>query len=121
MDDNKCLICGDDFGDKCTHTLTCNHKFHYECLYLSFKQSGQYHPTCPFRCNIPNNSANKLPLVNGLKKINNKWHDLSKIDEFENIPCKHILKRGKRIGEKCGNNCQLGSSYCGRHIKSNPI
>ena len=40
------------------------------------------------------------------------------IDTFENTQCKHIMSRGKRKGEQCGNNCQLGYDYCGLHLKS---
>ena len=33
-----CPICADDLTNKYTHTLECNHVFHYECLFYSFKK-----------------------------------------------------------------------------------
>ena len=32
-----CGICGCNLNDKFSHTLKCNHTFHYECLMKSFQ------------------------------------------------------------------------------------
>ncbi len=111
MTDNLCPICYDSLDKKYTHTLPCNHKFHYECLYHSFKQDWM--KMCPY-CRSENNS---LPLVNGIKKINVNIHDTSTIETYENIPCNYILKRGKNKGNVCNRNCMFGEFQCSSHIK----
>ena len=78
MDTKICSICGDDLKNEYSHTLDCNHTFHYNCLFLSFKSMKNL--DCPY-CR---SKHNKLPLINGIKKVHNNIHDLSNIDNFEN-------------------------------------
>ena len=33
----NCPICGDELENMYVHELKCGHKFHYECLMMSFK------------------------------------------------------------------------------------
>lgn len=112
MDCINCCICGESKESKFCHKLECGHEFHYNCLFLSFKNMKTN--SCP----VCRSSHNLLPLVNGIKKINPLIHDTSNIDTFENIKCQHILKKGKRKGEECSNNCLLGYNYCGIHLKN---
>lgn len=112
MDCINCCICGESIESQLSCKLACNHEFHYNCLALTFKNMKTN--ACP----LCREGWNKLPLVNGLKKINPIIHDISDIDNFENVKCQHILTRGKRKGEKCSNNCILGKEYCGKHLKS---
>lgn len=107
---NICAICNESLNikDKLDHTLTCNHAFHYECLYNSFKYSKNL--DCPYCRSIDN----KLPLVNGIKKINEKIHILD--ENYTNILCDNILKSGKNKGKKCGNNCVIGFNKCKKHL-----
>jgi hypothetical protein len=126
--DNICAICGDYLNVKLTHKLNCGtpeepHEFHYECLLKTFNYNHNIEKdrNCPY-CR---KKIDYLPLVYGLKKvvpgIHCPYHDLkNKKEELKGyqIKCKHILTRGKRKHEMCGKNCQLGSEYCGVHLKS---
>jgi len=108
---DQCGICGLNLNEDFCHTLNCNHTFHYQCLFDTFKHDiGN---TCPYCRSI----SHKLPLVNGTKKISYTIHDLSTKNTFVNKPCDHILKTGKNKGQICNKNCKLGYFKCGRHIK----
>ena len=134
METLDCAICGLSLSDGYVHKLDCGHEFHYECLLKSFKSKthGNYsyykksNNNCPY-CRSPNNI---LPIVNGLKKIevgiHIKVNDFyknkglgtvynNKLINLQNVTCKAILKKGKRVGETCGKSCKLGSYYCGSH------
>ena len=112
MTDNKCSICGEK-NEEFLHTLKCNHTFHYQCLFLSFK-SDLKHRHCPY-CRSQNNL---LPVVRGLKKVHPKIHDYNNLDiSLLNSKCAMILKKGKNKGNQCSKNCKLGSKYCVIHTK----
>tara|TARA_B100001094_G_C18192546_1_gene808290 strand:- start:5389 stop:5772 length:384 start_codon:yes stop_codon:yes gene_type:complete len=111
METEVCSICGDDINESYPHTLECNHKFHYKCLFLSFKSLNNL--DCPY-CRSKNN---KLPLVNGLRTINSTIHDISNIDTFENHKCQMVLTRGKNKGKTCSKGCLLGYDYCKIHLQ----
>ena len=114
MENNDCAICGLSINSKFPHTLKCNHTFHYECLFKSFKSIKN--TNCPY-CR---STHNLLPVVNGLKKIDNSIHEFCNNDnsEYENKMCDAIIKKGPNKGKQCGNNCKLGYFKCQRHIKS---
>ena len=107
-----CSICGDKLNTSYAQKLKCNHVFHYECLMKSFK--GMKNTDCPY-CRTPNN---RLPIVNGLKKIDYYLHDMNNIADYENIMCKTILKSGPKKGQECGGYCKLGYFTCKRHTKN---
>ena len=106
-----CSICGDDMANEYPHTLRCNHTFHYKCLFLSFKSLKNL--DCPY-CRSKNN---KLPLVNGVRKININIHDTSNIETFENHKCQMVLIRGKNKGKTCDRGCSFGYDYCKYHLQ----
>lgn len=112
MDCKICCICGEPKESKFCHKLECGHEFHYNCLFLTFKNMKTN--SCPY-CR---KGHNLLPLVNGIKKIDYSIHDITNIDTFQNNKCKYIFKRGKRKGEECSKNCCLGEIYCMAHLKS---
>lgn len=112
MNDNNsfCAICQEPLSTKKTHKLNCNHVFHYECLYKSFKED--WLKSCPYCRSYDNN----LPLVNGLKKIDLNIHSGYFDSKYVNIPCNHKLLTGKNKGKICSKNCALGEFKCINHI-----
>ena len=103
-----CAICGDDINTEFCHTLRCNHTFHYQCLFQTFKSSKLC--KCPY-CG----KEDKLPLVNGVKQIV-PW--IHKPDpSFENKPCCAIIQKGVNKGLVCNKKCELGYGYCKMHNK----
>ena len=111
-----CSICGEE-NDDVFHTLKCGHTFHYNCLYLSFK--NMKNNSCPY-CR---SNKNTLPIIPGIKKIHPLIH-YGKIDYDVNYnnhtvqKCNHVLTRGKNKGVNCSKNCKLGYNYCTQHYKN---
>ena len=91
IEDNNSGMCGSEMiSDICT--LKCGHKYHFECIYLSYKFSNN--KICPY-CRKP---GGKLCIKNSI----------------DNKKCISILKSGKRKGEECG--CKIyKDDYCKRH------
>jgi hypothetical protein len=129
-----CDICGISLNKGYTHELSCNHKFHYECLVKTFKMNKTKYSTLKKRNNCPlcRSPSNYLPIVNGLKKIEIGIHISRKdflnqkglneiysynLTHLNNTKCNFVMKRGKRKGEVCGKNCKLGYEMCGIHVK----
>ncbi len=101
--EEECGICGDllkndenDENNKINKnkqivTLKCSHKFHFECIQMSYKFANN--KQCPY-CRKDGG-----PL------------------EIKNL-CQAILKHGKNKGNYC--NCKIknnNSIYCGKHLK----
>ena len=123
----ECGICGLELNDKFSHTLSCNHIFHYECLMKSF-QSIHKHKKEYNHCPYCREKYEYLPLINGLKKVipgvhcntfgSNESKALLKSDYSKR--CEFILTRGKNKGSVCNKTCSLGYTYCKTHcIKVN--
>ena len=123
-----CGICGCNLNDKFSHTLKCNHTFHYECLMKSFQNitgANKYkeHNHCPY-CRT---KGNYLPLCNGLKKVIPNIHCMNTIKSIHDTKeilkneyskkCVFTLTRGKNKGSECGKNCLLGHTNCKAHLK----
>ena len=63
MDCISCSICAEPLSSQYSHKLKCGHEFHYQCLFLTFKNMKTN------RCPYCRSQFNLLPLVNGIKKI----------------------------------------------------
>jgi len=114
MTDEVCIICGDKLSDKYIQKLDCGHEYHYECILKSFTHSKECKNTCPYCRQI----QDKLPIVNGLKKLNIGIHyDKNEKIDYQNIMCTYSLKSGKNKGNICNKNCKVGFNVCGRHLK----
>ena len=132
FDDSKlCRICYDDYNEdesindktKCV-TLKCGHKFHYECIYITYKSlNGQR------KCHYCRKDGGFLPLIPGqmpqqyihkeyIKIKENMINNNSPI-QIELIPgkCKYILKKGKNAGCQCKFGIKTPEGYCNMHIK----
>lgn len=109
-----CDICGDLKSSSYIQRLNCGHEFHYECILRCFKSSKSYSNLCPI-CRQPHD---KLPIVNGLKKLEFGIHfGINENIQLHNTKCIHILKTGKNKGKECQKNCKLGYNVCGNHLK----
>jgi hypothetical protein len=110
--EDSCNICGDSFDEKCSTTLVCNHKYHYECIQKTFMYDRKRMNSCPL-CRKP---SGMLPLVNGLQKLIRGIHYINTYPESYNPgKCSELLKSGKRKGCACGVKCALGQTICKRH------
>jgi len=132
-DSNLCLICYDEYkinknvndNTKCV-TLKCGHKFHYECIYMTYKSlKGQR--TCPY-CR---KDGGFLPLIPGQMPQQYIHSEYIKLKENPNQPlnielipnkCKYILKTGKNKGNQCKFGIKTEEGYCNMHFKKvNPL
>ncbi len=117
MEETTCGICGDLLNEKYTHTLNCNHTFHYECIMKTFQYNKKLYNQCPL-CRQP---SGLLPLVNSLPKLIKGIHYYDNYPpHYESTKCQQILKSGKRKGCECGLTCMLGLNVCKRHHKFKP-
>lgn len=125
-----CGICGLSIDVKFSHTLICNHTFHYECLVKTFQNTPKYKKEfnhCPYCRKI----SDYLPLVNGLKRVIPNIHcknNMTIISETKknlinnySDRCEFILTRGINKGIKCGKKCNLGYNTCKTHMNKNLI
>ena len=127
FDDSKlCLICYENYDEnsevndksKCV-TLKCGHKFHYECIYMTYK-SQKKHRLCPY-CR---EDGGYLPLVAGQAPQQYIHKEYAKVKqnipvEIELIPnkCKYILKTGKNAGNQCKFGIKTPCGHCNMHFK----
>ena len=115
--EDYCNICGDKLSNGYAYKTNCNHIFHYECLMKSLVKSLENKNMCPL-CRDP---IDKLPVVNGLKKLIRGIHynEINEKNEinYVNTSCQYVLKMGKNKGQVCNNNCKIGFDYCGKHFK----
>ena len=120
----ECMICSMPLHEQYCHKLDCGHTFHYECLLtcaIINRRHSSSQNTCPYcRTKHP-----FLPIVNGLSKNKIKpgihYSFADNVPEYTVIKCQHILTRGKRKGELCNKNPQLGFTCCRVHNKVNLI
>ena len=119
FEEEDCAICGISLKDKYTHTLSCNHKFHYECLLKTFISNSKYEKK---RCPYCKTKCNNLPMINGIKKplIGIHYNTIDELNNLEinNVKCNHVLLKGKRKGQECGKNCKIGYNVCQAHFKT---
>lgn len=88
---DTCNICSDPLEHNVIE-LKCKHKFHFNCIQLSYKYSGNFCPYC-------RQAGGKI--INPV-----------------NI-CSAILKSGKNKGCKCSFKIKNDSQYCGKHQNYN--
>ena len=117
QDNNDCAICGLELTCKFTHTLKCNHEFHYECLLKTLQScKGYNHNVKRNHCPYCRDKCGYIPAINGLRKLTIGIHDIQLNKYFQSVKCSHVLLRGKRKGLLCDKNCKLGYLYCSSHL-----
>jgi len=131
MTTEPCYICYQIIEDDELETLSCDHKYHYECIVETFKNNrmNSYKTRqCPY-CRV---NVKHLPLKVGylpIKDIHLEYNNIRKskikIDELENYfiklcpnKCAMFLKSGPNKGKQCSKNPSSNSKYCALHKKS---
>ena len=117
-DENICKICYDILTPEDNISLLkCKHKFHYECILMTYKTlKGKRQ--CPY-CRKDGGFLDLCPGKAPVKYIHKEYSDYKNgnLDSIKFIEgkCKFILKRGKNVGNQCSFNIKTESGYCQRH------
>lgn len=117
-DENICKICYDTLKPQDNISLLkCKHKFHYECILMTYKTlKGKRQ--CPY-CRKDGGYLDLYPGKAPTKYIHKEYSDYKNgnLDSIKFIEgkCKFILKRGKNVGNQCSFNIKTESGYCQRH------
>ena len=138
-DFRQCAICYEnmDLRNKNIVTLSCNHTYHYDCIFMTFssniKLNSRHYRACPF-CRkqsdylpLPKNhfpikhihkeynTIKELLYQNDFKKLNN----IAKSNNYFNqTHCQSIIMSGKNKGKQCKKKKKNGEEYCCIHIKN---
>ena len=113
-DKDICLICYDKLDNNIS-ILKCSHKFHYECILMTYKNSKK--KQCPY-CR---GYGDYLKLPDGIvPEYNIHKEYLSYKKQDYNITliegrCKHILTQGKNKNKQCSFKSKTDQGYCKRH------
>ena len=113
--DNLCSICYDSLDEETVVTLKCGHKYHYNCISMTYKSINKRH--CPY-CRGDGGFLTLLPGKMPIKNIHLEYNKEGNYN-LEYIPgkCKYMLKRGKNSGSQCNFNSKTEDGYCSRHHK----
>ena len=114
-DNNICLICYDELDDNVS-ILNCGHKYHYNCILLTYKNTKS--KTCPY-CRSPGGYLKLEPGIVPEYNIHKEYVYYKKNDykiELIEHRCKYILVKGKNKGNQCSFKHKEGG-YCTRHFK----
>ena len=126
---NICLITHESL-DTDFITLDCNHKFNYFPLFNEIKKQKSVNYInhletthlklneikCPYCRQIQPKLLPYIPKYGSETLIKG----VTKPEKYSmyRMQCPHIIKYGKRKGEKCGKNCSKLLGFCSIHIKS---
>ena len=90
----SCIICGEclENGYSIKLECSCDYQYHYECISTTLKHDK--YNRCPY-CATP---YQLLPIVNGIKKIDNKIHKVDLDNPYENV----MFNAFKVLGEVAG-------------------
>jgi len=129
--DTNCPICHTELNDdEKIETLKCGHKFHYECIFITYKfNSSKYKGNKLRKCPYCRDNGGYLSLQNNLvpiKDIHEEYNIFIKYLQEDNIDeymkflnkdkCLAILKTGKNKNEQCSSKT-LNNNFCKRHKK----
>ena len=121
--DKLCLICHDDIEEEDMVQLKCGHKYHYKCIYMTYKLlQGGTKRECPYcrgdggYLELKKGTIPQMGIHKEFKAYVEGNFNLENIEYIEG-KCKHILKTGKNSGTQCTCKPKAGSDYCGRHAK----
>ena len=117
-DKDICLICyGKMEKNDNLSILKCNHRYHYNCIYLTYKNLKNKRE-CPY-CR---SDGGYISLPEGRvpeKHIHKEYLEYRKgntsVVKLIEGRCKYILKKGKNAGYQCSFKSKCDSGYCVRH------
>ena len=119
-DKDLCLICYDRMEtNQNLSILNCGHKYHYDCIYLTYKKLKNK-KECPYcradggYLNLPQGRIPEKYIHKEYLEYKKGNKDVLKLIEGK---CKYILKRGKNAGCQCSFNIKTDNGYCNRHNK----
>ena len=132
-EETLCNICHTDFepNDDLVK-LKCGHVFHYECIYITYKNNidkSKYNKKiriCPYCRNYGGYlelKKNVIPIKDIHKEYNEFIHHIihdnkeKYIHFLDQSKCLAILKTGKNQGQQCGLNPSNETTFCKRHKK----
>ena len=117
-----CLVCHDKLTDDDSVKLKCGHKFHYSCIFMTYKANSNKRE-CPY-CRTDGGylklKDGMIPFFNIHREFEDYVSGNFNLDNINYIPgkCKKILKTGKNAGTQCKNKHKPGEEYCGIHLKN---
>lgn len=129
-EEEKCFICYENLDDTAT-VLKCGHKFHYNCIFLTYKSNikqnyqfnGRECPYCRRDGGYLNLKVGYLPT----KNINSEFSDWDNDLKNNNYKCwekylnkdkcYYFLKTGKNAGKQCSRSKSGGIDFCKMHGK----
>jgi hypothetical protein len=120
--DKICLICHDEIKDDDLVKLKCSHKYHYKCIYMTYKSLGGRRE-CPYcrgdggHLELKKGTIPQMGIHKEFSAYIEGKFNLEDI-EYNEGKCNHILKTGKNAGSQCTCKPKPDSEYCGRHIKN---
>ena len=122
LEDNeyKCYICYDNIteNDKDISILKCGHKFHYDCILLTYK-NNKTKRECPYCRSFGGYLKLKegiIPIRNIHKEYNEYIQGNNNVIQYIPNKCNYILKRGKNSGKQCSYNKKY-DSFCLKHYR----
>jgi hypothetical protein len=130
--EEMCSICHTDFeeSDETIFKLSCGHKFHLECIFITYKNNldkKKYIRQCPYCRNYGGYlklERNMIPIKH-IHEEYNVFQEYITNNDTENFmkflnskKCISILKSGKNKGQQCSNNPSQ-DKYCKKHYNFN--
>ena len=122
-----CPICYDTIKPDDLETLTCGHKFHYDCILATFRAAPVTYESksreCPY-CRVQSDFIDLRPGTLPLKNIHREYEELKgkniKIETLDKYlvksKCKAILRTGPNKGNQCSRSI-AENGYCKFHLK----
>ena len=121
MELEECGVCGDILNSS-TVTTKCNHKFHYDCILMTFSTSKEVRE-CPY-CRgdagylaLPENATPLLNIHKEYKSKSKSSYVYKPISASAQHICTAVFKSGKFKGQQCTHYKKPDSEFCGIHSK----
>tara|TARA_Y100000591_G_C21480809_1_gene520398 strand:+ start:192 stop:617 length:426 start_codon:yes stop_codon:yes gene_type:complete len=126
-DQQECPICYEKISEDDMETLSCGHKFHYECILATFRAAPITYENknreCPY-CRIQSKHLTLRLGTLPIKNIHREYDELKgkniKVETLDKYlvktQCKAILKTGVNKGNQCSRKIHE-NGFCKIHSK----